>query len=74
MRQCTRSWIDTYDERQTPRGQKYYWNSSVFKLGATDDDTDVAGLRDRYITVTPLQFDLTNHALVKQWGESNWNL
>ena len=74
MRQCTRPWIDTYDERQNPRGQKYYWNSSVFKLGATDDDTDVAGLRDRYITVTPLQFDLTNHVMLKKWGEGNWDL
>ena len=45
MRQCTRPWIDDYDERQNPRGQKYYWNSSVFKLGPTDDDTDVAGLQ-----------------------------
>ena len=74
VRQCTRPWIDTYDERQNPRGQKYYWNSSVFKLGATDDDTDVAGLRDRYITVTPLQFDLTNHVMLNKWNEVNWHL
>ncbi len=74
MRQCTRPWIDTYDERQNPRGQKYYWNSSVFKLGATDDDTDVAGLRNRYITVTPLQFDLTNHVMLNKWNEVNWHL
>jgi len=28
-----------------PRGQKYFWNSSVFKLGTTDADTDVAAVR-----------------------------
>ena len=72
LRQCTRPWVDTYEERQNPRGQKYYWNSSVFTLGPTDDDTDVAGVRDRYITVTPLQFDLTNHLILKKWEQTNW--
>lgn len=73
-RQCTRPWIDSYEERENPRGQKYYWNSSVYKLGPTDDDTDVAGVRDRYITVTPLQFDLTNHLVLKKWEETDWSL
>lgn len=73
-RQCTRPWIDSYEEHKNPRGQKYYWNSGVFTLGATDDDTDVAGVRDRYITVTPLQFDLTNHLILKKWEESDWIL
>ena len=72
-RQCTRPWIDSYEERENPRGQKYYWNSSVYKLGPTDDDTDVAGVRDRYITVTPLQFDLTNHLVLKMWDQAEWN-
>jgi len=69
VRQCTRPWIDSYEERQNPRGQKYYWNSGVFTLNPTDDDTDVAGLRDGYITITPLQFDLTNHLILKKWQQ-----
>jgi 5'-nucleotidase len=72
LRQCTRPWIDTYEERQNPRGQKYFWNSSVFELGITEDDTDVAGVRDRYITITPLQFDLTNHLILKKWEQAQW--
>jgi 5'-nucleotidase len=62
VRQCTRPWADTYERRADPRGRDYYWNSSVFTLGETEDDTDVAGIRDGYLTVTPLQFDLTAHA------------
>ncbi len=72
VRQCTRPWVDEYEERVNPRGQKYYWNSSVFKLGPTDDDTDVAALRDKYITVTPLQFDLTEHLFLKKWQQMKW--
>jgi 5'-nucleotidase len=68
VRQCTRPWIDQYEERVNPRGQKYYWNSSVFTLGPTDDDTDVAAVRDQYIAITPLQFDLTDQSLMRKWG------
>jgi 5'-nucleotidase len=67
VRQCTRPWTDTYERRRDPRGREYFWNSSVFTLGATDADTDVAALRDHYITVTPLQFDLTDRTLLKKW-------
>lgn len=66
-RQCTRPWTDTYDRRQDPKGRAYYWNSSVFTLSTTESDTDVAYLRDNYITVTPLQFDLTQHRLLETW-------
>ena len=64
VRQCTRPWVDTYEQRKDPRGRDYFWNSSVFTLGDSESDTDVAALRDNYITVTPLQFDLTDHAML----------
>jgi len=69
VRQCTEPWIDTYDKRTTPRGRDYFWNSSVFTLGQTETDTDVAALRDGFVTVTPLQFDLTDHKLMTQWTD-----
>jgi 5'-nucleotidase len=74
LRQCTRPWIDSYERRQDPRGRDYFWNSSVFTLGPTEDDTDVAALRERYITITPLQFDLTNYQLLRQWTDRQWKL
>jgi 5'-nucleotidase len=71
VRQCTRPWADTYERRQDPKGRDYFWNTSVFRLGETDQDTDVAALRDGYITVTPLQFDLTDLALLRKWNGRN---
>ena len=68
-RQCTRPWVDAYEKRLDPRGRAYYWNSSIFTLGPTEADTDVAALRDGYITVTPLQFDLTDRQLMKSLEE-----
>ena len=44
VRQCTNGWTDTYEKRLDPRGRAYHWNSSVFTLGDTGPDTDVAAL------------------------------
>jgi 5'-nucleotidase len=68
VRQCTRPWTDTYERRRDPRGREYFWNNTIFKLGQTEEDTDVAALRDHFITITPLQFDLTDHAQMKKWN------
>jgi 5'-nucleotidase len=74
VRQCTRPWADTYEKRTDPRGREYFWNSSVFTLGDTEDDTDVAALRDKYVTITPLQFDLTHHLMMREWKDRDWRL
>jgi 5'-nucleotidase len=74
VRQCTRPWADTYQRRQDPRGRDYFWNSSVYSLGQTEADTDVAALRDHFITITPLQFDLTEHAMLAKWKQSVWKM
>lgn len=74
VRQCTRPWLDTYEKRTDPRGREYFWNSSVFTLGETEDDTDVAALREGYITVTPLQFDLTHNHMMNEWTRKTWTL
>jgi 5'-nucleotidase len=41
-------------------------------LGETEDDTDVAALRDGYITVTPLQFDLTHYLKLRELRDRAW--
>jgi 5'-nucleotidase len=67
VRQCVRPWVDTYEKRVSPKtGEEYYWNNSNFTLGESEDDTDVAALREGYVTVTPLMFDLTRHEQVKR--------
>jgi 5'-nucleotidase len=65
--------VDTYEERKDPRGRSYYWNTSVFTRGDTEEDTDVAALREGYITITPLHFDLTSHAAVEALGGVQWD-
>ncbi len=73
-RQCCRPWADSYERRQDPRGRDYFWMNTVYTLGDTNADTDVAALRDGYITLTPLQFDLTQDKTLAEWGQSTWTL
>ena len=46
--------------REDPAGNRYFWNTSTFHLGETDADTDIAALREGYVTVTPdLRFEVS---------------
>ena len=37
-------------------------------------DTDVSALAENYITVTPLQFDLTDHSRLQQLKAWEWKV
>ena len=52
----------------------YFWNSSVFSLHSPEDDADVGALREKNVTVTPLQFDMTNYAVMREWEQREWRV
>lgn len=59
-----------YEKRTSPYGQTYYWAAgSGMEFMHTHPDTDVDALMNRYLTVTPLEFDLTDHPRVQTWRE-----
>jgi 5'-nucleotidase len=62
---------EKYVERKDPYGKKYFWLTGAFKNFDKSKDTDVWALEHNYISVVPVQFDLTNHllkaALSKKW-------
>ena len=66
-RQGIRRYVDVFDKRQDPRGNTYYWLSGELLEDvpqpsdvASHIPTDVQAIRDNYITLTPLQYDLTS--------------
>ena len=65
-RQGIRRYIEVFEKRVDPRGKTYYWLAGevVEELedpdGDRDTQTDVEAIRDNYITVTPLQYNLTD--------------
>lgn len=57
--QCIRPWADEYERRLDPEGREYFWNKARFTLARSEGANDVVALREGFITLTPLHFDLT---------------
>lgn len=62
-RQAKAKWVEEFDERRDPRGEKYYWLTGKFLNMDEGEDTDVWALEKGFASIVPVQFDLTHHAL-----------
>lgn len=67
-------YTEQFDRRVNPRGRTYFWASPEFSCPEPHPDTDVDALNEGYITVTPLQFDLTDHARLKTMTDWQWTV
>jgi 5'-nucleotidase len=59
--QAKRNHITIVDRRTDPRGQPYYWIEEGENDWEPHDRSDYQAVRDGYISVTPLQADMTDH-------------
>ena len=57
--QAKRNHITTVAERMDPRGRPYYWIEEGQNDWEPHDQSDYQAVKDGYISVTPLQPDLT---------------
>ena len=70
-------WVDSFDRREDPRGRTYYWikgtpERNYKKRPITENGhipTDAHAVREGYVSVTPLQRDLTNHHMLADLGK-----
>jgi 5'-nucleotidase len=67
-------YTEKFDRRVNPRGRTYFWAGPDFECPDPHPDTDVAALNESYITVTPLQFDLTDHAKLEPMKKWEWKV
>ncbi len=65
-RQAYAKYDEEFDERKDPNGRRYYWLTGVFVNFDKGKDTDVWALKHNYVSVVPVQFDLTNMPLKKK--------
>ncbi|MGM0634783.1 MAG: 5'/3'-nucleotidase SurE [Bacteroidota bacterium] len=70
-RQAKANWVETFDKRQTPNGRDYYWLTGEFVNHDSGKDTDEWALANNYVSVVPVQFDLTAYHALKEF--KNWN-
>jgi 5'-nucleotidase len=60
-RQDTSSCKEFFEKRVDPRGNIYYWQASQKCLRKEDEELDTVALRNGYISITPIHYDLTSH-------------
>ncbi|PCJ82206.1 MAG: 5'/3'-nucleotidase SurE [Bacteroidetes bacterium] len=60
-RQSAGYWKDSFDERNAPNGDVYYWLKGEFTNPDRGEDTDEWALTNGFASIVPTQFDLTAH-------------
>ena len=58
-RQARARWEEEFEERRDPMDRPYYWLGGRFVDLDEGADTDLHAIREGYVSVTPLQIDLT---------------
>ncbi len=71
-RQAKAIWAEKFDKRTTPYGKDYYWLTGEFVNQDLGEDTDEWALENGYVSVVPVQFDLTAYHAIQQLN--TWNL
>jgi len=65
-RQAKANWEEEFDKRTNPQGREYYWLTGKFVNLDHGEDTDEWALSNGYVSVVPIQFDLTAHQSIQQ--------
>lgn len=72
-RQAKAFWQERFDKRTNPQGKEYYWLTGEFVNQDQGEDTDEWALSKGYISLVPVQFDLTAHHAIQKLNTYYWN-
>lgn len=71
-RQGLRVYRDRLDRRLDPRGRPYYWIGGDAPTAIPNEGTDFGALEQGFVSITPLNLDLTDFQALNSLGEINW--
>jgi len=71
-RQGLRVYHDKVDRRLDPRKRPYYWLIGDVPTGVPERGTDIGALAEGYVSVTPIQLDLTAYRLLPDLNAWEW--
>lgn len=63
---------EKYIERQDPKGRTYYWVSPETRKCSAEYETDLSALEKGFVTLSPLQYDMTDRATMERMRD--WRL
>ncbi len=64
-------WEDEFEKRVDPQERPYYWLKGRYILEDKDPSIDDIAIRENKISITPIHYDLTNHAFLETL-RSHW--
>jgi len=71
-RQGLRVYRDALDARLDPRGKPYYWIGGEFPTGIQEEGTDYGAIKAGYVSITPMQLDLTARQVMEAMKKWEW--
>ena len=72
-RQAKANWVEEFDKRINPMGREYYWLTGKFVNLDKGEDTDEWALANNYVSLVPVQFDLTAHHYIQTLNSWDFN-
>jgi 5'-nucleotidase len=73
-RQGLRVYHDKLDRREDPRGKPYFWTIGDLPTGVPEKGTDIGALADGFVSVTPIQLDLTAYHAIPEMNAWDWDV
>ncbi len=73
-RQGRSVWNDTFDTRRDPGNKEYFWLTGGLDEADTELEFDQAAVRNKYISISPIQYDLTDYKMMdvlNRWSLSD---
>jgi 5'-nucleotidase len=70
-RQARGRWIEEFDVREDPHKRTYLWLKGYFENLDKGEDTDEYALNNEYVSIVPVQYDLTDYTYLndlKKWN------
>lgn len=64
---------ECFDRHTDPNGQTFYWLAGNSKPAFCEQGTDIAAIKEGFISITPLRFDLTNHDELNELTKCGWD-
>ncbi len=71
---CTQAnayWIEEYIARKDPWNGDYYWLAGEFDCGDMVEGSDIHALEQNYISIVPVQYDLTALGVIEKLNHLN---
>ncbi len=71
-RQARSKWEEGFDARTDPAGRPYFWLSGTFVDLDDGLETDTVAVEEGYVSVTPIQPDMTAHSALDDLRDWDW--